>query len=175
MCKNERMRFVAKNQIEATKKCIEAMKAAKNIFRRFDGKIVNKRICTAFDAVSPLHQTFHGPGAMFWMSFSSWDMRLQITSHEREYGRQYMTFYKNANIYNNRLDAAALCAEADGWIETLEADIAKWEKWEKDYDDVMAGYMEVIAKLQELKEYRDMYNYGLNLPREVVDLMKVCV
>ena len=175
-CSSKSFQTHAETQICIYEAMIEYCGTMKEIARKFDGKVLNKRFTDALQAASPkTHPFWFDEGKevpCFYAAFSCDYSRTELCVslhylngnsvsrlfHNRIYGLDPKE--RGAEWYGNRMDAAKFAELADAAAASMQekADALRYQI--AHFDEMVAKYNEVAKIVKDIPyEFRDMMTY----------------
>lgn len=181
-CSSKSFQDHAERQIAIYSAMLDYCETLKEVARKFDGKVLNKRFTNALTDASPeTHPYWYAEGATvkcFYASFSpiydGGKVELKITCHYlngdsvTRGDNYYHEFYGldpeglGNEWYGNRMDAEVFASRVDTLAVKYRASINVLRDQLEHFDEVAAQYNDICRQLKALDEkgYKYMFRYA---------------
>lgn len=162
---------LTEKQIEVYSNLLSLVPAIEEVFRRFDGKVVNKRISTALQAVARGVCFNKSPYSGHWeLTACEWDNK-SVSGEPDRFGYYSTHYIKDEKLYlandaigDSFIDGEGrLCAEKA--IAAIEQARERYQRKVETMRDQLSHIDSIIGKYKELltakKEFNDNLDYSI--------------
>ena len=169
-CSNEKFTKFVSIQIEIYERLMSMKESFYEVFKKFDGKVADKRLVDALEKVCPTHEIYGGrliPDFSF--SFENYKGELSvrfcgvIEDNNDLYFSNFQnefTFHNYPYLYNERIDMEKFDECYNLFYETIEKQIAYHIKNLSNYDEVSKVYEKAYRLLASVNDKKDFIHYA---------------
>lgn len=166
-CGSDNLNKHASKSIFVWNRLIEFIPTMIEVAKKFDGKLINKRLLTAFEKASPKYTDYYGRERKEF-SFHFYDKSLkvcfcgkindEIINYNTNIVRE-VTFYGYDMILNTKFDFSKFERIALSAIEVLNQRINTQIKYVENFDRVNKIYEQAYNLLKEVVDYKECCYY----------------